>query len=485
MAGLTSTGYEAKRFRDLIEDVQQSLQDNNSNIIITDTSNKVVNNIVNPILLAIAEAYELGEELWNSFDLDNAEGVALDRLAGFFNTTRKTDEYSTGYVEFFQNGNGNVTTSTLIQNTSGQNIYSLETRTLTKDSIRSFTIDYSGSTVIVGERYYITIGNDSFSYEATASDSLTTVYSVLKSQIDATGEYSTESGVDFLSVKTNTIENRDFSTNTDTVISRFSTLVLFRAEVVGDIVINSGTATNLLSNVSGNISVNNPTNFDRGSLQESDESLRSRLKGLSSVIGKATPDALLKNISEVTGVDSVSLSVNNTILPFSNGQPPKSYEAVVVGGKDIDIAQSILDTGGAGIRTFGNIQLEVEGSQGGVYPISFTRPENVYIFLKVEFERYEEFNKFPVNGDELIRDALVEYSKSLKPNQDLIPSSLNSVIYNAVVGVGEVRVTASYSKSQTDTSPVGEYTQDRVEVGSRELALITSNRTIVTETNIN
>lgn len=484
MAGLTENGYEAKRFRDLVEDVQQSLQDAGSNIIISDTSNKVVNNIVNPILLAIAEAYELGEEVWNSFDIDSATGIALDRLAQFFNTKRKTDEYSTGYVEFFQSGSGTVTENTLVQTTTGQNLYSLEDRALTKDLVRSFTIDYSTGSVIVGERYYITIGDDSFSYEASLGDTLTTVYSVLKSQIDAAGSYTTQAGVDTLTVKVNTIANLVFTTNTEAVVSAFSTLVLFRADEVGDIVVNSNTATKLLSSVANNVSVTNPTNFDRGSLQEDDESLRARLKGLSSVLGKATPDAILKAVSEVNGVDSVALSVNNTILPFSNGQPPKSYEAIVVGGADADIAQAILDTGGAGIRTYGNVSREVGGSQGGFYPISFTRPENVYIFLKVEYELYEEFNKFPVNGDSLIKNALVEYSKTLKPSQDLIPSSLNSVIYSAVNGIGEVRVTASYSNSQTDTSPVGEYSQDRVIINERELALITSNRIITTETNI-
>lgn len=485
MAGLTDQGYEAKRFRDLVEDVQQSLQDNGSNIVISDTSNKVVNNIVNPILLAIAEAYELGEEVWNSFDIDSAEGVALDRLAAFKDTIRRGKEYSTGLIEFTQTTLGNVNTNTIVQDTSGRNLYSLETRQLSSSSVNSLTIDYSTSSILFGINYFLTLGGETFSYTSVVGDTLISVYSALKAQIDSTGRYVCTNDNNTFFVKGIANINFDVSKRDDMLVTQFSTLVKFRADVEGDVIVNANTATLLITSVTGNVSVTNPRNFDRGSLDETDEELRKRLKSLSSVTGKSVPDAIIKGISEVEGVDSITLSINTSIFTNSIGQPPKSYEAVVIGGDDQAVADAILDNGAAGIRSFGNVSLLSQGEYGGFYPVSFTRPDNVYVFLNVEFEKYEEFNTFPNNGIELIRSALVAYSSTYKAGQDVIPSNLNNVIYSNVSGVGEIRITAGYSYDINDTSPVNGYSQNRVSIGPRELALLTADKIVITETQIN
>lgn len=487
MAGLTENGYEAKRFRDLVEDVQLSLQESNSNIIVTDSSNKVVNNIVMPILLAIAESYELGEEVWNSFDIDTATGIALDRLGEFKDTQRRGDEFSTGFIEFTQNGIGTVNENVIVKDTTGQNLYSLEERTLTSALVNSFTIDYSSSTVIPNVTYFLTTGSDTFSYTTSLTDTLEDVYNSLQAQIDVTGRYTTEHDTlaDTFFVKGVANINFSFAKRNDVVVSEFSTLVNFRASEVGDIIVNAFTATTLLSSVSNNLSVTNPRNFDRGSLQEDDEAFRERLKNTSSVNGKAVPEAIIKAISEVSGVNSVTLAINNSIFPATNGQAPKSYEAIVIGGNDQDIADAILDSGGAGIESFGNISLLSVGSSGGTYPISFTRPDNVYIFLNVEFERYEEFTQFPLNGEDLMRSALVEASSNYQADQDVIPSTLNNVIYNSVDGVGELRITAGYSYNVNDLVPVGGYSENRVAISARELAILTPERVTITETVIN
>lgn len=484
MAGLTENGYDIKRFRDLVDDVQQSLIDNDSKIVITDSSNKVVNNIVNPLLLAIAEAWELGQELYDSFDIDSASGIALDRLAEFKDTKRLEEDYSTGNIEFRQNSAGNVNENVTVRTTTGQTLFSLENRQLNQTLVNSFTITYTNQPAIEGAVYFLNLGSETFNYTAEAGNTLDDVYSVLKVQIDNTGRFQTIVSSGSFYVKGIANINFSLGKRSDMTVSEFSTLVLFRTSIVGDVIVTADTATSLLSSVSGNISVNNPRNFDRGNLEETDEELRQRLKNVTSVTGKSVPESILRGVSDVNGVDSVTLEINNSIFTSENDNPPKSYEVIVIGGDDQDIADAILSYGGAGIRSFGNVSLLSEGKYGGLYPISFTRPDNSYIFLKVEYERYEEFDNFPSNGEELIRTALVEAGSSYQPDQDVVPSALNSVVYNTVSGVGELRITAGYSLNSADTAPVDGYSENRVSVGSRNIATITPERVIVVETTI-
>lgn len=484
MSGLTPEGFEIKRFRDVIDSVQQNLRDLDSNIVITDSSNKVSNNIGNVFSLAISELHELGEELWNSFDIDSASGIALDRLAQFKDTQRLGEEYSKGLVEFSVNGITQVNTNVLVQDTSGRNLTCLENTTLTTSNVNSFKISYSGMAT-AGITYFVTLGSESFSYTAVLGNTLEEVYNTLQSQINITDRYVATNSDGVFYVRGIANVNFTLSKRGDMIVDEFSVLVEFRADVLGDVVVNANTATLLLSSVANVISVNNPRNFDRGSLKENDFDLRVRLKGLSNVTGKATPDAIIKAVTEVDGVDSINLSINNSIFPDKEGQSPKSYEVIVTGGNDQDIADAILLTGGAGIETSGNVSLLSTGRFGGSYPISFTRPTNVYVFLNIDYEKYEEFSSFPVNGEEMMRQALVDYSATLSANQDLIPSALNEVIYESVGGVGEVRITASYSYNSNDLTPISNYAQNKVPIDKRQLAVLTEERILINETIIN
>lgn len=461
MSGLTEDGYKIKRFRELTNSVQQYLNDQNSGIKVEDTSNKVVNNIVNPLLLAIADSWELGGNLWNSFDLMSASGVALDRLGTIVGIKREGNSPSTGLVEFFQDSVGFVSEDTLIKTTEGLVLSGDEEITLDLSTAHSFTIDYSTGSVEAGSTYFISIGDDNFYYAAQAGDTLVDIYNSFTAQIITKGGYSVTNESNLLTVTLDTFENKSIKKRSDMEISSFSTLVNFRTQDVGSIAVLSGTEVSLDSNVTGNTSLSIPLNFDRGTTLETDTEYRKRLLKGKPTYGKSTYNAILYSVSNLEGVDSVNVDINNSIYTSANGVPPKAYEVIVEGGRPQDIANTIFDVGGAGIEYFGNTYLQVEGLKGGEYAVGFTRPVNLELSLKVVYKSYEEFSNLPVNANQLIAQALADEIETYNVNEDVIPTKLNDTVYRAVAGVGEVNISIA-KKGSLD------FTSDRLPVSSRE-----------------
>src|SRR5260221_13941560 len=78
---------------------------------------------------------------------------------------------------------------------------------------------------------------------------------------------------------------------------------------------------------------------------------------------------ILMNIFNVLLINSAVTDVSAQSAQIKGGRPPKSFEAVVQGGSDDDIANQIWLTKPAGIETFGNVNngngVPITDSQGG------------------------------------------------------------------------------------------------------------------------
>lgn len=482
---LTENGLQIKTFRDIVSDVQQRLDDRNTNILITDESNKVVNNFANPIILSLAEVYEFLEEVYNSFDIMSATGTSLDRLVMYKNIRRLEESYSTGYVEFFCNNQVTVNTNIQLKDTRGRILYVNENKTLGTGSFRSFNLSYDPvSPVTDGVKYYIVLNGKEFSYTATAGQNLQDVVTALQVLISAESEYNASFADNLFSIQN--INNNNVSTIFHPVftMSTFSILVATRSSSVGTFNYPANTVTTLVTVIPSVTSVNNPFSFDEGRLEESDEELRTRFLDVSGATGRATADSIIKFVEAVDGVISVNLINNIEDATSPEGLPPKSFEVIVQGGDDQTISDTILSVAPAGIESYGTTSTASVDSKGTVHNVKFTRPEPVYIFTKVDYELYEEFKNFPVDGEELIRNVIAGLEGKYLPNQDVIPSSLKIPIYQNVQGIGEMIVTCGYSEDGNDVTPPLGYSEDRVSIGVRSVANFSYDRVVVNNTTV-
>src|SRR5690606_29993812 len=123
-------------------------------------------------------------------------------------------------------------------------------------------------------------------------------------------------------------------------------------------------------------------------------------------------DAIFAGVSNIEGVTQVVVLENDTDTTNVDGLPPHSFQVIVVGGNDTDIADVIWLKKPAGILAFGSTAVEILDSQGLPHDISFSRPTLVDIYVEVDITTFADY---PSNGDDLIKQAIVDYA-----NGDLI-----------------------------------------------------------------
>ena len=173
----------------------------------------------------------------------------------------------------------------------------------------------------------------------------------------------------------------------------FSTLIEVETDQDGIALVEakcltSGTVGNLpvdsINSIKTPISgINDVTNIERGSGgrgKETDFELRKRYEDLPLSTGSAVP-AILAAITEISNVVSCVIYENDTNIESPAGLPAHSFEAVVVGGIDAEIANVIFNKKSAGISSYGNHTEVVIDSQGQEHIIKFSRAIDVLVYV--------------------------------------------------------------------------------------------------------
>lgn len=207
----------------------------------------------------------------------------------------------------------------------------------------------------------------------------------------------------------------------------------FEAEVTGSVVANTGTLTVIETPVTGWNSVTNPSDAVVGTDIETDEELRLRREQELAAVGSSSFLGLLADIRQVPGVTDVLLFENETDVTV-NGLPSRSFEAVVLGGADEDLAEAIFGSKPLGIQAFGSTTLNVDDGEGLTHPIGFTRATPVTLHAQVTVLTN---SNYPVDGDAQIKEAVRASIDARGIGDDVILASLFAPIL-AVPGVIDV-----------------------------------------------
>jgi uncharacterized phage protein gp47/JayE len=141
------------------------------------------------------------------------------------------------------------------------------------------------------------------------------------------------------------------------------------------------------------------------------------------------------NVFQSVIINDVSITggASQADTVVKGGRPPKSFEVIIEGGSDADIAEEIWLSKPAGIQTFGNTNFTIVDSQGDNQVIFFSRPTPIYIWVQVTLTLYAE-ETFPINGLQLVQEAILAYGDSLGIGVDVLLQRVNCAIF-AVPGV--------------------------------------------------
>lgn len=404
MAGVTSTGFLAKTLSDLQSDLRAAARRVYGNAVDVDARARV-GQLLDIFADRLSEAWELAEAIAGAFDPSGASGVLLDNLAALTGTTRKAATKSSANVVFIgTNGTvlavgrqvGVTGTSTVFETLAGATITTatvwVATTVYAQGAIRSAS----------GALWYATIGGTS---GATAPNGAGPTF------VDGTVTWlRLGTGVAFAQVACEATET-------------------------GPLQGFASSITTIITPVAGLASVINPLDAIPGRNEETDAELRLRRQQEIAGIGSAPLDALRAEVSSVPGVTTCVVFENVTDVTVGT-IGPHGVEVLVEGGADADIGEAIIAGKAAGIATFGTTTYSGVLSNGVGVDVKFTRPTLVSVWVTVSVVK--DATLYPINGDDLVKQALVAFGDALPLGRDVVGSALVAAIFAAVPGVLDV-----------------------------------------------
>lgn len=197
------------------------------------------------------------------------------------------------------------------------------------------------------------------------------------------------------------------------------------------------TVTNLYPTGTTQYKDTNDQEFVIGQERETDDELRDRANQAVTGGGDATHDAIVSElVNDTPGVTSVTVFQNKTDNDNTGtgGLPPHSFEAVVFGGDDEEVAETIFEKKAVTARDYGGangtaVSVTVTAaSNGQTRTIQFSRPTKVDVDMTLDLVIDDSYI-----GDDNLRDEIVSY----------IGGTLSNGSETIGLGVGEdVRIDA-------------------------------------------
>lgn len=247
----------------------------------------------------------------------------------------------------------------------------------------------------------------------------------------------------------------------------------FRSEEKGAYEAPAGSLTVIETPVSGVTSTSNALDADIGREVETDQELKTRREERLQRAGTSTVEGIRNNVAQVENVESVTVVENVDSVPDSEGRPGKSFETIVLGGDEDEIAQAIWEAKPAGIETYGSITKSVTDTQGIAHEINFSRPTEVDIYMIINITPNTDANEgelYPADGDDLVEEAVLEYGAGFQLGQDVVVNRFYTPI-NTVPGVIGIEILVGFSSPPTSSANLA--------IGPGELAKFDSTRITV------
>ena len=233
------------------------------------------------------------------------------------------------------------------------------------------------------------------------------------------------------------------------------------ATISGPVIVANNAITKIKTPQPNWDSVSNINTLSTGTNEENDVKAEVRRRRSNAAPSAAPADSVQANLANLNGVTFARVKINNTLVTDSDGIPGKQQACIVLGGKDIDIAKTILQRSGCTAEFFGDIEVILLDAQGEPNPVRFSRPAQVVMSVTVDIT-INDPTLYPSDGDEQIKNNIVLYSvegadafgiaegfnqDGFPPGEDVIISRLYTAV-NVVPGHKINSITVNGSTTQ-------------------------------------
>lgn len=473
--GVTDKGFVIKRLDEILEELHTELSEGFGFNTRLDPQS-FLNVLITTYGGQLSELWEVAQNSYYAKYPSTAEGVSLDNAVQYGGIRRSPNKYS--YYKLHCTGDDGTVVrqgATVATNTAPQRkLAAVSEFEITRDNFNRASIRVAAPAN--GEIYSVSINGVQFSYTSVSEDELSIIqglcdvlkadgYTVSVNESDITldieDEVVSRSGVLVLS--------DNLTTSSVTVLADFATVDY------GKLIFPNGTITVMVTNISGFDTVENLIIPTYGRIQETDVELRQSYLAKSAIRSTRMIDSICSQlINNVSNVESATGYENNTDDTDEEGRPPHSVEIIVDGGDETEIASIILDKKAAGIQTYGDITVNVATEYGDSVPISFNRPEYIYVWIKVVLDAVSSY--LPTNYANLTVDSIVNDASVLKAGDNMLSQTFNDGIYSAVGGVTYVDIKCATTTDKDYIPAEDEYTKVNVPVTSRQKVVVADTR---------
>lgn len=500
MAGLDENGLTIKRLPDILAELQAAIKQQYGNDTPVDANSFF--GILNTIYGASdAELWELTQFVYNQMNRSTASNKGLDDLAAILRMFRLEPTYSSGTLSMygdqgtlvplgteFRDTNNNYYESTkqvsldthlqripiLFRPTEGAGasgeLSTTYTITINGDVYsKQFEWEWSAISSVVRQDLYDLIGDRPEYYVVQLSDN-DPLYINESSALSGTGKFTlnivNKDPLIPLTVSVSIIQSpfpnhynvSGAAAVVGAIDNKYTADANVQSVTVGQVRTAEQTLTTIGTPVAGLDTVVNYNEMFVGTDLETDEELRSRMKEGRYTSGFNTLPSMNAKLAETSGVTGVNIKVNKTLVE-ADGLDGKSFECIVQGGTDTDVATTILNNMSIEDNTQGDITVIIDDSTGTPRAVRFSRSDELYVWSKVTYTLDEETN-FPLEGGDLMKDAIITYGNAIALGMDINPKKFFGSVYSSTTGIGDLNITFATSLSNTIEPDFVDFTDD-------------------------
>jgi uncharacterized phage protein gp47/JayE len=474
MSSLDENGLIIDRFPDILSDIESDQRTNiSADLVYND--NTVIYQLNSIVASLVGNNAELLEAVYNAKRLSTATGIDLDYLGALKGIYRLPDSFSqTTFQQFVGDAGTLIAAGSLFSNpVTADQFTNPEQIVLSPTSCTQAILEVT--TLLNTTLYSVTINDVVYSITSDVSATRQEIVDSLETEITSGGDATFTANSVGETLVLASVDDNPISVIVTTYMSvtNMTAFGSLTAVAPGRVVAPPNTVTNVVSTIPGLDSTTNTEQYTLGRLEETDDEYRIRIgEGEGSPCFGTPPSIEAYLLANVPNIGSATVIENATSTTDVEGRPPHSYEVIVTGGTNADVAEAVWTSHGAGIELFGNTSEVYVDPRGRAHTVNFSRPTPVNAAVRVTYTLYDE-EVFPGNGELLITQAVVDHVNGLEGGQDIIVGRMFGSIYNSVAGLDSITVEIQELASPGDTPVGGSWTTTSIPVSDDEFASTT------------
>jgi len=457
---LTSAGLEVKRLETIIEDMNADAR-----LAFGATTNtepdSVLGQLIGVFAAQLAPVWELAQQLYDSFDPDQAEGAQLDNLCALTGVTRQEAQATQGFVRLTGLSGVAVPAGSIVENSATLDRFS----TLIEATLAPVALS-TGGVVFASADNSATRTAGSWLDDGVASGTTITFSNTASNNILREVDQ----------VISATKVTLTASVTNETAISPITTIgradVFVSAVEVGERQALAFDVDTIIDTQAGWKTVVNVLDLLTGREAEQDPELRIRREESLSVTGASVDFAIRSRLRALKGVKQALVISNRSDTPDSEGRPAHSFEAIVwpdLGDATYraSIARTIFENQPSGIQAFGLLNFEVVDAQDITQNVGYSFAQPIVLYVLAALVTNDDF---PADGNALVQAALLSEGNALSVGDDVRIWKFSAAL-DAIPGIVDVDVAIDTSDPPSNTA--------NIPVGWRQIALFDSTRIAV------